>query len=411
MNTTLKDISKPKVSVILTSCNHGKYIQSAIDSVLNQSFTDFELIIWDDASSDHSWDLIEQYSDRRIKAFRNEVQKRGVWGINKAISDVAVGEYIAIFHSDDIWEIDKLAKQVAYLDENLDIGAVFTTVQAINERGMPLANSAHVYCSIFNQPNRSRHEWLRSFFLGGNALCHPSILIRKICYADCGLYRYGLGQLGDFDMWVRLCAKYEIHVMADPLIQFRVRDGELNTSGNRPEARIRSPYEHYRVLQLYKAIVGNGEVFKIFPDFISYDKGNDTDPEYVLARVCLESGDFYLREMLAIEILFDSLNDPLRSELIKRVYGFTSCDFISLTGQHDIFSREVTHQLQISVAERDAQMDNFITDLDIKIKDFVADRDMQINNLNNIIAERDAQITTLNYLIASLDAQIGKSIL
>ncbi|MDD1605895.1 MAG: glycosyltransferase, partial [Methylococcaceae bacterium] len=73
----------PKISVILTSFNHEKYIQEAIDSVLNQTFTDFELIIWDDASTDNSWDLINQYSDPRIKAFRNDVQKRGIWGINK----------------------------------------------------------------------------------------------------------------------------------------------------------------------------------------------------------------------------------------------------------------------------------------------------------------------------------------
>ena len=63
----------PKVSVILTSFNHAKYICEAIESTLNQTFTDFELIILDDCSSDNSWDLINQYTDPRIKAFRSEV--------------------------------------------------------------------------------------------------------------------------------------------------------------------------------------------------------------------------------------------------------------------------------------------------------------------------------------------------
>ena len=106
--------NKPKVSVILTSFNHAKYLREAIDSVLNQTFTHFELIIWDDASSDNSWEIIQSYQDPRIKAFRNDVQRRGIYGINKAISEVAQGEFIAIHHSDDVWEFAKLDKQIAY---------------------------------------------------------------------------------------------------------------------------------------------------------------------------------------------------------------------------------------------------------------------------------------------------------
>lgn len=66
----------PKVSVVLTSFNHEKFIREAVDSVLNQTFTDFELIIWDDASADGSWAVINSYSDPRIKVFHNEVTKR-----------------------------------------------------------------------------------------------------------------------------------------------------------------------------------------------------------------------------------------------------------------------------------------------------------------------------------------------
>jgi glycosyltransferase involved in cell wall biosynthesis len=92
----------PKISVILTSFNHEKYIREAIESVLVQTFIDFELIIWDDASTDQSWDIINSYSDTRIKAYRNEVNRRYV--INRAIIEVASGQYIAIHHSNDIWE-------------------------------------------------------------------------------------------------------------------------------------------------------------------------------------------------------------------------------------------------------------------------------------------------------------------
>ena len=89
-----------RVSVILTSYNHAKYLKEAIDSVLDQTFSDFELIIWDDASTDESWHIITSYSDKRIKSFRNDVHKRALWGMNKAISEIAAGEYIAIHHSE-----------------------------------------------------------------------------------------------------------------------------------------------------------------------------------------------------------------------------------------------------------------------------------------------------------------------
>lgn len=385
----------PKITVVLTSFNHAKFIRETIDSVIDQTFSDFELVIWDDASTDDSWAIINSYSDPRIKAFRNEVTMRGVYGINKAISEVATGEYIAIHHSDDVWELDKLEKQVACLDAHSEVGAVFTNAKPINELSVPLNDSSHFYSNIFNQPNRSRYEWLRYFFLNGNALCHPSVLVRKSCYDECGLYRIGFGQLGDFDMWVRLCAKYEIHVLSEKLIKFRIRDGEMNTSGNRPIVHIRDANEKYKILQQYREISSKEDIFKIFPEFKSYDRGVDTDSEYVLARVCIGSDAFFLRQKLAIDILFDILNNPVRKQAVEQVYGFTSIDFIEITGRCDIYSRQAVASLQSAIVERDAQMDRFLKEIDEQIKIFVADRDDQLSRLSNKIAEQEEQIIKL----------------
>lgn len=151
-------VNVPKVSIILTSFNHEKYLAEVIDSALGQTFSDFELIIWDDHSNGRSWSIIAGYSDSRIMAYGNKERKRGIYGIDKAITEVASEEYIAIHHSDDVWQLDKLEKQVAYLDEHHDIGAVFTNAQAINESGGPLSNTRRVHSTIFDQPNRSRHE-------------------------------------------------------------------------------------------------------------------------------------------------------------------------------------------------------------------------------------------------------------
>ena len=346
----------PLVSVILTSFNHEKYLREAIDSVLNQTFTDFELIIWDDASSDNSMDVINEYADHRIKAFRNEVRERGIWGINKAISDVATGKYIAIHHSDDVWEIEKLEKQVNFLDEHPEFGAVFTNVTAIGEDSKLLKGEKSFYFSIFEQPNRTRFEWLNFFFNHGNALCHPSVLIRKSCYADCGFYRFGFAQLTDFDMWIRLCLKYEIHVLPEKLVKFRVRDNEANASGNRPETRIQWTYEFYKLLSNYRKLTSFDNLVKIFPSAKKCYRNEEPDMDFVLAMVALEEKPFTSTQLFGLDLLFEAISDPVRSANIKRLYNFDYKSFIALTAQHDVFSREEVSTLWGTVADRDGQL-------------------------------------------------------
>jgi glycosyltransferase involved in cell wall biosynthesis len=327
----------PKISVILTSYNHEKYIREAIDSVLAQTLADFELIIWDDASDDASWTIINTYADPRIRSFRNGERRRAVYGLNRAISEIARGEYIAVHHSDDIWETDKLAKQVAFLDGNPEFGAVFTHITAIGEDSKPLKNERNFYNLKFEQPNRTRFEWLHFFFNRGNALCHPSVLVRKKCYDNCGLYRFGLVQLADFDMWVRLCLKYEIHVLPEKLVRFRVRADEANASNRRPESYIRSTMEFHNLLRNYLKIESFEELAAIFPEAAKYCRADGFDLKYVLARIALEEKPYSFTELFGIELLFEAVADPVRSKTIKAIYNFDYLDLINLTGKYDVF--------------------------------------------------------------------------
>jgi glycosyltransferase involved in cell wall biosynthesis len=394
----------PNVSVILTSFNHGKYIREAIDSVLNQSFTDFELIIWDDASTDDSWSVISSYSDSRIKAFRNEENKRPIFGVIKAISEVATGEYIAIHHSDDVWEFDKLEKQVAFLDAHAEVGAVFTNALAIAEDSSPLADEKHFYSSIFEQPNRTRHEWLRHFFTRGNALCHPSLLIRKSCYGDCGLYRFGFAQVGDFDMWIRLCLKHEIHVLPEKLVRFRVRDNEANASGNRPEARIRVLFEFYKLLQNYRKINSFDDLVKVFPSANKYYRKMDTDMYFVLGMVSLEEKPFTVTQLFGQDLLFEAISDPKRAANIKRQYDFDYKSFIALTGQNDVFFREVVAEKDKVIAERDGQIGN-LNALASRLNQTQA----ALGEAQQFSSERLEQIIALSSRIEATDIALGEA--
>ena len=343
----------PKVSVILTSYNHEKYIRAAIDSVLNQTFTNFELIIWDDASTDNSWSVINSYSDLRVRKFRNEKRE---WGglVNKVILTLELGEYIAIHHSDDVWESNKLEKQVAILDEKPKIGAVFTNALAIDESGFALKDEKHFYFNIFKQPNRTRHEWLRFFLTQGNALCHPSVLLRKECYREFGLYRRYLPQVADFDMWIRVCLKFEIYVLPDKLTKFRVRDNDANASGDRADTKVRRTYEFYKLLLNYRQLAKFDELVKVFPEAEKFFRNDETDVDFALAMSVLELNSFRFTKLFAQDILFEIISDSERSKNIKRLYGFDERDFITLTGKNDVFSIG-------EIVDRDAKISEIYT--------------------------------------------------
>lgn len=373
----------PKVSVLLTSFNHEKYICEAIDSVLNQTFADFELIVLDDASTDNSWYLISQYSDPRVKAFRNTMNYDAKYKLNNAISELSAGEYVAIHHSDDVWVPDKLEKQIAILDAHFEVGAVFTSTLAIAENGSPLTDEKHFYSNVFEQPNRTRHEWLKFFFSRGNALCHPSALIRKSCFEDCGLYRLEMGQVPDLDMWMRLCLKYEIYVLPEKLVRFRVRDNEANASGNRPEARIRGMYEYYKLLSNYRKIESFDELVKVFPSAEKYSRNEETDMDFALAMVALEEKPFAFTPLFSLDLLFEIISNPKRATNIKRLYNFDYRNFIELTGQYDVFLREAREE----IAERDRI-----------IAELIAERDRDVAERDGVIAWQD---TVINGIYAS----------
>lgn len=347
-----KYMNRTRVSIILSSYNHAKYLKESIDSALKQIFRDFELVIWDDASTDNSWQIISDYSDPRIKSFRNEINMGG-GNAKKAIEEVAQGEYIAIHHSDDIWELDKLEKQVAFLDSNPEIGAVFSQAKIIGENGEDFKDKNSFYYMIFDQPNRNRFEWLNYFFYQGNALCHPSVLIRKKCYDECGPYRLGMAQLPDFDMWVRLCLNYEIYVMPEKLVRYRIRDNRQNASTASFDARIRTNYELFQVYKNYLAIESPEDLKKIFPETESYFKPEGYDLGFILANAALSDKGVKIksRELFGLDLLFSIFSDPIRTQKIKELYNFTSKDFTTLSAKYDVFNISTIIHNQLKIKE------------------------------------------------------------
>lgn len=341
----------PKISVIFTSFNHEKYICEAIDSVLNQTFADFELIILDDGSSDNSWALINQYSDPRIKAFHNEVNKGSIEGMNKAISEVATGEYIAVHHSDDVWELDKLEKQVAYLEAHSEIGAVYTWVQIIDEHGVKSTGD------WFNLVNINRWQLLNQLFHEQNYLSHPSVLIRKRCYQEVGVYRYGLAQTADAEMWSRVLIKFPVHVIQEKLTMHRKFSDKSNASGDRIDVLIRANNEWNVLRENYLSILSFEDIVATFPNLERFRNPEGFDNKFLLAMACLYECKQRSAWQLGLTWLFELINDETRYGKIKRLYSFSDLNLIRLTAEFDVYFA-MGDKL---IAERDARINGILT--------------------------------------------------
>ena len=216
----------PKVTVLLTSYNHGAFIDAAIRSVMNQTFTDWELLIVDDCSQDDSWGGSAAIRTRASMRCATKC----AWGPEHAfrvMDEKATGEYVAVFHSDDMWRPEKLERQVAFLDEHAEIGAVFTGVDIIDETGEVRSPEIQdTYTNCFATENRTRYEWLNTFFYKRKCTVSSQCLIRRQLYRTCGLFLDGLAQGPDLCKWIRLCKTQEIYIMPEKLTCYRVLSGE-----------------------------------------------------------------------------------------------------------------------------------------------------------------------------------------
>jgi glycosyltransferase involved in cell wall biosynthesis len=340
--------TSPKVSVIIPSYNHEKFVAGTIRSVLDQSFQDFEIVITDDGSTDGTVSEINSFSDPRIRLFTFERNQGAAVASTNCVSH-SRGEYVAMLSSDDAFVPDKLEKQVGFLDEHPGVAAVFSYARIIDEEGKDFKDKGHLYCNVFRQPNRTRHEWLNSFFYNGNCLCHPSVLARRDIYTWARSDpRYA--QLGDFNRWIKICLEHDIHVIPEELVKFRVRAGELNASGNRPEVQRRHNWELSEIMKNYLKITSAEEFLRVFPEAAeSWDGIEDGLVPFYISMLALRQGSPSHRTF-AVETLFEFLGDGRASARLEKKHGFRYIDFIRLTGSHDTFSQFELNRIYSSAA-------------------------------------------------------------
>lgn len=338
-----------KVSIIIPSYNHDKYVTEAIQSVLNQTFQDFEIVITDDGSKDKTVEKIKEFKDPRVKLFCFEKNKGAAVAANNCLKN-SKGEFIAMLSSDDVFLPDKLEKEVKFLNEHPNIGAVFTNLIPIDEEGKEIDDEKIFDRRYFEKENRSRYEWLNFFFKGKNALAHPSVLIRRECYDKVGFYNERYAQIPDWDLWVRLCMNYEIHILTERLLKIRILKNKANASAERPDSIRRIIWETHQMLKNFLNIKDIEEFLKIFPEALEFGKLESELIPFYLAMMALKC-NLSVHEHLAIDILYSILSDPKISKKIEKKYGFRSIDLIKITGELDTFNVAENRQQKMKIEE------------------------------------------------------------
>lgn len=215
----------PKVSIIMLSYNYGRYLANAIESILNQSYPDYELIIIDDGSTDGSDAIIRDYAskDGRIKFLINPKNMGIASSFNSGL-DKCTGEYIGYISSDDIWETNRLEAGVSVLDSSPDVHYVYSNLSIIDENGMFTGETVH---EIYHSPTGKYSGNLFDALIKGNFICFSSLLLRSKAITGISI-NPDLKYLNDWQFLLEISERGDFHHINDASARYRVHSHSTN---------------------------------------------------------------------------------------------------------------------------------------------------------------------------------------
>jgi hypothetical protein len=223
----------PTVSVLIPVYNGGSFFADALQSILEQSFADFECIVVDDGSTDGSGALAEAIAarDGRFRVVRRE--NRGLVATLNELVSLARGELLARMDADDIALCDRLALQVAFMNEHPEVVCVGGGQILMDETGRLISSIA---------PPTGDDDIQQLTLRGHGSICHPTAMIRKGALLEVGGYRSQYYPAEDLDLWLRLGERGKLANLAVPVLHYRIHSGSI--SGQAAQGRQRAAGRH-----------------------------------------------------------------------------------------------------------------------------------------------------------------------
>jgi glycosyltransferase involved in cell wall biosynthesis len=229
----------PLISVLMPAYNSENYIKAAVESILNQTFSDFELIIINDGSTDNTESVIASFSDSRIRYYKNE-RNEGLANVRNRLISYATGKYIAFLDSDDISESVRLQKEADLLQNNPDLMLVSGSVEGLDKDGIRVRSNWKFDMSP---------EILKVHFLFYNPVITSTVLFVRDALPD-ELFRNGYPPCEDYDLWVRMLLHAKGMVLPDRFAFYRLYEEsaskrKADDARNNRNKVIRNQLEYY----------------------------------------------------------------------------------------------------------------------------------------------------------------------
>lgn len=212
----------PAVSIVMPSYNCRKYIAPAIESVLNQTYDNFEMIIVDDGSTDGTDAIINKYESNKHITVITQPNAGRHNACNNAIRN-ANGSLIAFCDSDDLLREDKIALQVRAMQEHPEVGLIHTARTAIDENGKSIG---HSHARDTGAPAIEVYEATKKLF-HHNYICGPTVMIRRECFNEVGYFNETLKQNEDQELYLRISTRYKFGYLNQELYKYRKHGGQI----------------------------------------------------------------------------------------------------------------------------------------------------------------------------------------
>lgn len=232
MDRKFSHLIEPTVSIVMSVYNSENYLKEAIDSILNQTYNNYEFIIIDDASTDSSLDIVKSYNDKRIVLIINEVNIGLAASLNKGIG-MAKGKYIARMDSDDISKNYRIYEQVKYLETHQDVLCYGSWARYFGDnmpRSLRLKHSLHLY-DTFRVP--LKHEDIKASLIFWTPFVHPTVMFNTQLLKKYNLlYNPSYRKAQDYELWSRLCFVGKCANTSKQLLNYRLTSGSAGAKSH-----------------------------------------------------------------------------------------------------------------------------------------------------------------------------------
>lgn len=328
---------KPLVSVCMPCYNHEEFVGQAIQSVLGQTYSNFELIIVDDASVDHSVEVIKSFDDTRIQL--TVIEENTGFGAAEYMFEQVKGDYVCWLDSDDMWEATLLEKYIGFLEEHKEYGVCLCKPLMIDGSGTLLQEEP--FYSAFSGENMKKEEWFRKIYRDGNCFCSSTMCIRREVLDQVGEFRFQYKQIHDYEYWLRLLQVAEIYVFPECVARYRAHWEEEKPNVSTPTPEVLNRNEVERAYILLEAMENLEQEFfvKAFSDLLRIQPGEE--------GFCLECEKFWIIRdsdmcppISAVFYYYRHYRDADFKYYSKNVYRITNNMIYKMAGEINRYSVE-----------------------------------------------------------------------